>query len=252
MKTFQSIIPAFGLIAAAQALTSGWNGTYVTTTITTDIYTTYCPVATTFPYGTKTYTATASEYITITDCPCTYVTSHEAYPTSYPTSYPHSYVQPSGNVTQSWCPPVYVTSTEIVETLTTYCPVPTTVVQGTKTYTVTEPTTLIITECPCTKTTTVPETATQYITSTFEILTTYCPSPTAITYSSQTYEVTTTGYVTIPIVSVSPIAATGTPITPTTAIKPSTTSALVQVTNAAAQNVVGMGALAAGALAMLL
>jgi hypothetical protein len=39
MQTFQSILLAFGLITAAQAWGSDWNNTYVTTTITTDIYT---------------------------------------------------------------------------------------------------------------------------------------------------------------------------------------------------------------------
>jgi hypothetical protein len=54
MKSFQSLLPAFGLFAAAQAWASDWNQTQVTTTtITTDIYTTYCPEATTFTQGTK-------------------------------------------------------------------------------------------------------------------------------------------------------------------------------------------------------
>lgn len=46
----------------------------------------------------------------------------------------------------------YTTTTEIVKELTTYCPHPTTVVQGSKTYTVSEATTLTITDCPCTLT----------------------------------------------------------------------------------------------------
>jgi hypothetical protein len=45
-----------------------------------------------------------------------------------------------------------VTTTEVVETLTTYCPGPTTLTYGDKTYTVTEATTLTITDCPCTLT----------------------------------------------------------------------------------------------------
>jgi hypothetical protein len=44
--------------------------------------------------------------------------------------------------------PVY--TTEVVTSYTTYCPYPTTVVHGEKTYTVTEATTLTITDCPCT------------------------------------------------------------------------------------------------------
>lgn len=45
-------------------------------------------------------------------------------------------------------PPVYVTKT--TEKYETYCPGPTTITYGTQTYTVTEETTLTITDCPCT------------------------------------------------------------------------------------------------------
>lgn len=45
-----------------------------------------------------------------------------------------------------------VTVTEVVTALTTYCPEPTTFEQNGKTYTVTEATTLTITDCPCTLT----------------------------------------------------------------------------------------------------
>ncbi|KAJ6783519.1 hypothetical protein PWT90_02050 [Aphanocladium album] len=43
-----------------------------------------------------------------------------------------------------------VWTTEIVTAYTTYCPAPTTVVVNNKTHTVTEATTLTITDCPCT------------------------------------------------------------------------------------------------------
>ncbi|KAH7129498.1 hypothetical protein B0J13DRAFT_611255 [Dactylonectria estremocensis] len=43
-----------------------------------------------------------------------------------------------------------VYTTEVVTQLTTYCPAATTLTYGDKTYTVTEPTTLTITDCPCT------------------------------------------------------------------------------------------------------
>merc|ERR1712098_769878 len=74
MKSVQSLA-VLGFAAAAQASYGyGWNTTssepVVYTTLTTDIYTTYCPEATTFTQGTKTYTASASETLTITDCPC--------------------------------------------------------------------------------------------------------------------------------------------------------------------------------------
>lgn len=43
-------------------------------------------------------------------------------------------------------------STEVVTAYTTYCPEPTTFVEGTSTYIVTAPTTLTISDCPCTRT----------------------------------------------------------------------------------------------------
>lgn len=43
-----------------------------------------------------------------------------------------------------------VWTTEVVTAYTTYCPAPTTVVMNNKTHTVTEATTLTITDCPCT------------------------------------------------------------------------------------------------------
>jgi len=41
-------------------------------------------------------------------------------------------------------------TTEVVTAITTYCPEPTTVEYGGTTYTITEATTLTITDCPCT------------------------------------------------------------------------------------------------------
>jgi hypothetical protein len=45
-----------------------------------------------------------------------------------------------------------VTVTEIVTQYTTYCPFATTIVEGNKTYAVSEPTMLTISNCPCTRT----------------------------------------------------------------------------------------------------
>ncbi|KAI9147257.1 Clock-controlled protein 6 [Paramyrothecium foliicola] len=53
-----------------------------------------------------------------------------------------------------------VYTTEIVQSLVTYCPAPTTIVQNSKTYTVTEATTLTISDCPCTVSKPVAPTAT--------------------------------------------------------------------------------------------
>ncbi|CZS88288.1 uncharacterized protein RAG0_00006 [Rhynchosporium agropyri] len=48
--------------------------------------------------------------------------------------------------------PVYEYTTITTSVLTTFCPSPTTFIHGTKTYTITEATTLTITDCPCTYT----------------------------------------------------------------------------------------------------
>ncbi|CAG7563129.1 unnamed protein product [Fusarium equiseti] len=108
------------------------NGTQYTTEVVTAI-TTYCPAPTTLTYGDKTYTVTKETTLTITDCPCTI--SHPLKPT-----------KPIIPV------PTVVYTTEVLTAITTYCPEPTTLTHGNKTYTVTEPTTLTITDCPCTVT----------------------------------------------------------------------------------------------------
>ncbi|KAF3902489.1 hypothetical protein ABW21_db0203378 [Orbilia brochopaga] len=58
---------------------------------------------------------------------------------------------PVYNATGHGAPAVYTTTT-VVSEYTTYCPYATTFTEGTKTYTVTEATTLTITNCPCTRT----------------------------------------------------------------------------------------------------
>ncbi|OAQ68901.1 hypothetical protein VFPPC_05062 [Pochonia chlamydosporia 170] len=63
---------------------------------------------------------------------------------------PPSSVVSMRSMVSSKSKPHEVTTTKVVSRYTTYCPVPTTVCIGTKTYTVTEPTTLTITDCPCT------------------------------------------------------------------------------------------------------
>ncbi|KAL2062585.1 hypothetical protein VTL71DRAFT_5657 [Oculimacula yallundae] len=287
MLSAQSLA-VLGFAAVAQAsygYGNGWNTTssaeagyptsepVVYTTVTTDIYTTYCPEATTFTQGTKTYTATASETLTITDCPCTY--SYPAKPTSYP-SVPHSYVAPPPPSYNATYTPVWVTTTEVVKSYTTYCPVPTTIVQNSKTYTVTKATTLTITDCPCTATKTYPGTTT---TISVGSTTTYCPVPTTITYGASTYPVVTPGTVTLPIYSTTVVPVTTYPAVPevpathpevpATPVVPYPTASIVtsgyasssavatptgpiQVANGAGVRSVGLGAMVAGLFAMVL
>lgn len=56
------------IVAAASVVAAGSNVTYVTEVV--DVYTTYCPEATTLTHGSKTYTVTAPTTITF-ECPCT-------------------------------------------------------------------------------------------------------------------------------------------------------------------------------------
>lgn len=91
----------------------------------------------------------------------------------------------------------FTTDVEVVTAYTTYCPEPTEIVTNGKTYTVSEATTLTITDCPCTITkTSCEEEAKVESTSTFtdvEVVTaftTYCPEPTEIVTNGKTYTVT--------------------------------------------------------------
>ncbi|KAF2224397.1 hypothetical protein BDZ85DRAFT_260885 [Elsinoe ampelina] len=67
-----------------------------TLTLTTSVFTTYCPEATTLTQGTKTYTIVEPTTLVITDCPCTYTSVAtspvatypvETLPTAVPTTY---------------------------------------------------------------------------------------------------------------------------------------------------------------------
>ncbi|KAF5967995.1 clock-controlled 6 (CCG-6) [Fusarium coicis] len=62
-------------------------------------------------------------------------------------------------------------TTEVVTAYTTYCPGPTEIVHGDKTYTVTKATTLTITDCPCT--------VTKPVITTSAVVCHDCPAPPA-------------------------------------------------------------------------
>jgi hypothetical protein len=73
MKNMKSLA-ALALLAAtavAQGEGDGWGENESTkyATITTDIFTTYCPSPTKVTMGTKTYTVTSAQTLTITECP---------------------------------------------------------------------------------------------------------------------------------------------------------------------------------------
>lgn len=225
MKTVQTLLPVFGLLAAAKASfvarAGGYsNDTVVYETVTVNSYVTYCPEATTITHGTKTYTATAKQTLTIVDCPCT-LTKSKPKPTPTPTPTGIS-LPPPVSINGTVIPPVWVTTT--VSAYTTYCPAPTQVTQGNLTYTVTSATTLTIKNCPCT----VSYPATTASTTTLSYYTTYCPAPTTLTYGPTfpvTVPVPTPGTYTIPVISVTPVAAS--PPTPTAVVPATTTPAVV-------------------------
>ena len=96
------------------------------------------------------YALDTTVYPTTTEYPTTDYPTATDYPTTdYPTAtdYPTTdYATPTGYATTEY------TTTEVVTSHTTYCAEPTEYVQCGTTYTVTEPTTLTITDCPCTLT----------------------------------------------------------------------------------------------------
>lgn len=128
---------SFAVFAALAGAASAYfaNGTTAIayTTITVDSYTTYCPEATSIIQNNITYTATASQTLTITDCPCTKTVPVFTPATSvaYPTG---SSPAKSSNI---------ITTTTVVSSYVTVCPSATTFTQGSSTYTVTAPTTLV-------------------------------------------------------------------------------------------------------------
>ncbi|KHN97049.1 uncharacterized protein MAM_05158 [Metarhizium album ARSEF 1941] len=80
-------------------------------------------------------------------------------PTSEHHDWPHTpstWEKPSWSTRSHATNQTVVTRTKVVSRFTTYCPGPTTLSVGTKTYTVTAATTLTISECPCTITEVVP------------------------------------------------------------------------------------------------
>lgn len=198
-STFVSGLMALGFAAAGKFAntttpTAGPTATdsgVVVVTETLTALTTFCPAATEITTNGKTYTVTEATTLTITDCPCT--VKHTSTP-GLPTPTP---INPGTNDTIVW-------TTEVVDVYTTYCPAPTQVTQGTKTYTVTAPTTLTITDCPCTiskpvLTTAVPVSVSPtpyqnatviYTTEVVETLTTYCPAPTTLVVGPSSYTVT--------------------------------------------------------------
>jgi len=69
----QYSVAAVLALAASTAAAGYTNGTVVYTTEVHTAYTTVCPASTQLTFNGVTYTATASQTLTITNCPCTVV-----------------------------------------------------------------------------------------------------------------------------------------------------------------------------------
>lgn len=237
MKNVQALVATLGLAATASATgvmdhgnwgEHGGNGStsYLTsyTTFTTDFYTTYCPTPTKVTIGTKTYTVTSSQTLTITDCPCT-ITKPVVPVTT-----------PSGKPTYS------ANSTMPHNATTTYCPSSTAPVKN--------------------QTSMAPPTSYTHITSYYT--STLPPQSSQVVVSGHTYTATTPGgQVTIPVVSASVLPpspgqseAPGGSNPPPAESQPAQNSpsptAPLQVENAAVQQGASLGAFIAGLAALLL
>jgi len=109
------------LALAATATASYSNETVVYTTEVHTAYTTVCPAATELTYNGVTYTATESETLTITNCPCTIVkpvtTSSAVAPTYTP-------VYPTANATVVAPVPTYPAGTAAPTVAPTATPTP--------------------------------------------------------------------------------------------------------------------------------
>ena len=127
----------------------------VTSTEIVTEFTTYCPNPTIFSTNGVTYTVTEASSLTVTDCPCTLTHTNTVTVSAAETAVPlgsGSAGSDAGSNADSNAEESVITITETVSTLTTYCSEYTTLVTNGASYTVTEPTILTITDCPCTVT----------------------------------------------------------------------------------------------------
>lgn len=122
MQFTVALVAAF----AAAASATYTNGTVVYTTEVFTAYTTVCPAATELTFNGKTYTATTSTTLTITNCPCTVIkpvtTSAVVAPSSVPV-----YVNTTTPAVVATTPVVATTAVGTTSVKTTSTPVPSTI-----------------------------------------------------------------------------------------------------------------------------
>ncbi|TQS38435.1 hypothetical protein Golomagni_01060 [Golovinomyces magnicellulatus] len=162
-------------------------------TITTDIYTTFCPSNTESSEGLDD-SISFTAYSPGTSIKAASQTIVDVNP--LPSFNPKS-------LTRAW-----ITVTEIVSELTTFYSSSTEFVHKLKTYTVTNPTTLTISDCPipdscsCTISRIIPATIQTTVTS---VLTTHFTGATTVTLSGIAYPIASAGSTTIPLYQVSTV-----------------------------------------------
>ncbi|RKF76524.1 putative collagen alpha-5 chain [Golovinomyces cichoracearum] len=191
-----SFLIFFGLIFGAHALLNETQSV-VWVTITTDIYTTFCPSNTESSNGYMTSTASVPNFSMSTDCPCTLAqTAYSSSTSIRAASQTIVEVDPLPSFNPKSLTRVWITVTDIVSELTTFCSSSTEFVHNLKTYTITEPTTLTISDCPCTISRIVPATIQTTVAS-------HSPGATKVTLSGITNPVSSVVSTTIPLYQVS-------------------------------------------------
>lgn len=145
-STMPAALPSSVLQLDPSAIDLSSNATVMSTSYeVVSEFTTFCPVSTTLRVNNKTIVVSEPTMITITDCPCTltHIQGGEK-----------GNSVPSGAPPQEPSPPAATTTTrtEVVSQFTTYCPESTTLTFNNKTIVVSEPSTVTITDCPCTLT----------------------------------------------------------------------------------------------------
>ena len=192
-------------------------------TVEKTIFTTYCPEAGVFTHGGQTYTVTEPTTVTITDYqqingnPTRTANPNDVYvtvqKTIYTTYYPEAGLYTYRDNTYTVTEATTVTVTEYPEinaietgssntgnaatptektTFTTYCPGPETFTYGGKTYTVTEATTVTITESPEIDAVETSSSSNDnvVVTAVQTTFTTYCPKAEVFTFGGKTYTAT--------------------------------------------------------------
>lgn len=112
----QSVASASSALPEKPSSSEATNGFESSTTVVVSSFTTYCPSSTEFTFNGKTYTATDSTTLTITDCPCTLTKGGPTTAAPVDTAIPGSSFQPQSSGSEGTSSTEYAPkSSEIVE-----------------------------------------------------------------------------------------------------------------------------------------